>query len=190
MNSISKNVPSVNRNFTSFRQPLTPSVSLPDGHRFFADCERENNARFIQWAITRNDVDSWFVTQTFKQYQDPARAFLLFRRWAGHLSQALKDKGCGRLRWILAAEWQVREVIHLHSLVQGKELGSHSRKRWEVRWESLTMNTGFCRIYDADRKAAPYLAKYTSKTLGGEINVGGYWRGLNTPASVACGHSH
>jgi hypothetical protein len=112
-----------------------------------------------------------------------------YRSWVGKLTQALYDKGGRQLRWILTTEMQKRSVIHLHSLVQGKELGTLSRKRWEGRWESLTVNTGYCRIYDADRKAAPYLAKYTSKTLGGEMYWGGYWRGLKTPTSVACGHS-
>lgn len=164
-------------------------VALPQGHHFFRDCLRENNARLIQWAMSRKDTASWFVTQTFEEYEKPASAFLKFNKWAGHLSQALYDSRGGRLRWILTAEWQVREVIHLHSIVQGKELDCLSRKRWEDRWESLGRNTGFCRVYNADKKAAPYLAKYTSKTLGGEMNLGGYWRGLEVPASVSCDHS-
>lgn len=170
-------------------QTFTPSVSLPDGHRFFYDCLRENNARFIEWMISRGGFESWFVTETFKDSVSLFGAHRLFRRWAGQLTQGLIDSGGNQLRWILTTELQKRNVIHLHSVVQGRELGSLSRKRWEHRWESLTMNTGFCRIYDADRKAAPYLAKYTSKTLGGELLWGGYWQGLKTPASVGCGHS-
>jgi len=176
----------------NFQTPLLiPRVHrvLPPDHRFFPDCLRENNARFIQWAMTRKNVGSWFVTQTFKEYERPFKARMLFDQWAGHLSQALKDSTGGRLRWIRAEEWQVREVIHFHSVVQGKELDTLSRMRWEYRWESLGRNTGFCRIYDADYKAAPYLAKYTSKSLGGEMNWGGYWRGLEVPTSVSCDHS-
>lgn len=164
-------------------------VALPKDHRFFEDCLRENNARLIQWSITRPGFDAWFVTQTFKDFEYEASAKRLFRTWAGRLGQALIDSGGGQLRWVLATEWQKRNVIHLHGLVQGKELGIQSRKSWECRWESLTLNTGFCRIYDADKKAAPYLAKYTSKRLGGELERGGYWRGLETPSSVACIHS-
>jgi hypothetical protein len=48
------------------------------------------------------------------------------------------------------------------------------------------MGGGFCRIYDAQRKAAPYLAKYMNKTRGGELERGGSWRGLNVPNSVTC----
>lgn len=139
--------------------------------------------------MMKKDSESWFCTMTFKEYERPASASILFKKWAGHLSQGLYVSRGSRLRWVFAAEWQKREVIHLHSLVQGKGLGSLSRKRWEIRWESLGRNTGYCRIYDADKKAAPYLAKYTSKALGGEMNVGGYWRGLEVPASITCGHS-
>ena len=172
-----------------FNQPSL-HVALPSGHTYFSDCLRENNARFIAWSLTRGDADSWFSTFTFKDYQREFGAMLLFNKWAGHLSQALNfNNRSARLRWITVKEWQKRDVIHLHSLIQGKGLGSLSRKRWEYRWESLGRNTGFCRIYDADRKAAPYLAKYTSKALGGDINVGGYWRGLEAPASITCGHS-
>lgn len=177
---------------TDFQSPplnLQLHRVLPQGHRFFSDCLRENYARFIQWAITRKDIQSWFVTQTFKEYESPLNAVRLFNKWAGHLSDALNSSRSGRLRWILTTEWQVREVIHLHSIVQGKELGTLSRKRWEYRWESLGRNTGFCRIYEADLRSAPYLAKYTSKALGGNMNLGGYWRGLDAPASVSCDHS-
>ena len=164
-------------------------VALPSGHRFFQDCLRENNARLIQWMMCRKGVSSWFCTHTFRGYEGERSSKRLFRSWVGRLDQGLRDIGGSQLRWVLATEWQKREVIHLHSLVQGMELESQSRKSWESRWESLTMNTGFCSIYDADRKAAPYLAKYTSKTLGGELEWGGYWQGLKTPASVACSHS-
>jgi len=178
---------------TRIRNTQSPPFSnhrvLPQGHRFFEDCLRENNAKFIQWAMTRKGVSSWFVTQTFKEYERPFKARMLYDRWAGHLSDALQNRTGGRLRWIRTEEWQVREVIHFHSIVQGDELNVLSRKRWEHRWETLGCNTGFCRIYDADVKAAPYLAKYTSKSLGGEMNWGGYWRGLFVPASVTCGHS-
>lgn len=175
-------------NHTSFHP--TGYRCLPIGHRFFPDCERENNARFIEWGMTRKNIDAWFITQTFKEDQSPARAAADYKRWAGRLTQALFDRtGSDQLRWILTTEMQKRGVIHLHSLVMGKELSLLSRKRSEQRWQTQTMNTGFCRIYDADFKAAPYLAKYTSKSQGGELIWGGYWRGLKTPASAACGHS-
>lgn len=178
-----------------FPGPLSPQTStrirtaLPEGHLYFPDCLRENHARHIAWAISRKEIETWFVTQTFRDYERPSTAVLLFRRWFGHLTDASMNATGHRLRYSLVTEWQKREVIHLHSLVQGRELFSASRKRWEHRWQVLTLNTGFCRIYDADRKIAPYLAKYTSKALGGDMIVGGYWQGLHTPASVACRHS-
>jgi hypothetical protein len=175
MSSISKNLPNVN---------------LPAGHRFFPDCLRENYARFIEWNMTRKNESAWFVTHTFKQYETVRSADKIYRVWAGRLKQALMSiPGGGQLRWVRATEWQRREVVHFHSIVQGRGLDNLSRKGWECRWESLYRNTGFCRIYDADKGSAPYLAKYNSKRLGGEIEWGGYWQGLNVPASVSCGHS-
>lgn len=165
------------------------SLPLPPGHLFFQDCIRENWGRFIQWEMSRKNVDSWFVTHTFKNYQSYSSADKKFRTWAGRLKESLNDKGGAELRWIRANEWQTRGVIHFHSIVSGKSLDLLSRKRWEDRWESLDGNTGFCRIHEAQKKAAPYLAKYTSKRLGGELVWGGFWRGLNTPTSVSCGHS-
>lgn len=167
---------------------------LPGSHRFFYDCLRENNARFIQWSLNKSD-SAWFVSMTFKTYISPAMAWIYLRRFLSHLHQGLFDstgrnKGGRQLYWICATEWQVRMVIHFHVLAMGNGINVLSRKRWESRWESLGRNTGFCRIYDADKKAAPYLAKYTSKNLGGEFRWGGDWRGMKVPGSVSCGHAN
>jgi hypothetical protein len=162
---------------------------LPEGHRFFPDCLRENWARMIEWSIRGRGLSSLFVNQTFKREESFRSANKKYRIWAGRMKQSLIDRGGSQLRWIRAAEWQIRDVIHFHSLVQGNGLDRLSRKGQEDRWESLDVNTGFCRIYDADLKAAPYLAKYTSKRLGGECEWGGYWQGLSVPISVSCGHS-
>jgi hypothetical protein len=99
-------------------------------------------------------------------------------------------EGSYRLRWICATKWQVRMVIHFHVLAMRNGIKDLSRKGWEIRWESLDRNTGFCRIYDADKRAVPYLAKYTSKSLGGELSWGGNWRGMKVAGSVSCGHSN
>jgi hypothetical protein len=165
------------------------SLPLPAGHRFFQDCLRENWGRFIEWSMSRKDVSSWFVTQTFKEYENPGSADRKFRKWAGSLQDSLRSSGSAELRWIRANEWQLREVIHFHSIIQGKGLDLLPRKLWEDRWEFLSSNTGFCRIYDAQKKAAPYLAKYCTKRLGGDLERGGSWRGLSTPTSVPCGCS-
>jgi hypothetical protein len=169
--------------------PQRPAIPLPGGHRFFRDCLRENTARFIEWAMSNNGLSSWFVSQTFQGYEKPDRAFMKYISWIGRLKQALGDSGGEGLRWILASEWQTREVIHFHSIVQARGMDHLRRKSWEDRWECLDSNTGFCRIYDAQKKSAPYLAKYCSKDLGGEIQWGGSWRGFTAPASVSCGHS-
>lgn len=165
----------------------TPKVKLPVGHRFFSDCQRETYARWIEWSMWSGHPRPgvWFVTLTFKTFISEGHARALLRRWVGHLRQAFTQTyGSDRLRWICATEWQIREVVHFHLLISGTGLSELSRKRWEVRWETGDRNAGFCRVYDADRKAAPYLAKYIRK--GSELTRGGYWRGLSTPGSVTC----
>ena len=166
---------------------ILPKVKIPEGHRFFPDCQREIYARWIEWAMWSGHPQPgvWFVTLTFKTFISEGHGSALVRRWIGHLREAYSQTyGSDRLRWICATEWQIREVVHYHLLISGSGLSELSRKRWEVRWESGDRNTGFCRIYDADRKAAPYLAKYIRK--GSELIRGGYWRGLITPGSVTC----
>jgi hypothetical protein len=172
--SISNNPPFVNRKI------------LPRGHRFFQDCQRETFARFIEWGLWSGHPkpDVWFVTLTFKTFIEGWKSWVLLKRWLGHLRQGFEDKGGCQLRWICATEWQKRDVVHFHLLVSGVGLNNLSRKRWELRWETSDRNSGFGRIYNADRKIAPYLAKYMNK--GGELSRGGYWRGLITPGSVTC----
>jgi hypothetical protein len=167
-------------------QFVNPLKSFPQGHRFFSDCLRETNARFIQWGMWSGHPkpDVWFVTLTFKTFIESWKSWVLLKRWLGHLRQGYEDKGGLQLRWICATEWQIRHVVHFHLLISGVGLRELSRKRWEVRWESGDRNAGFCRIYDAERNLAPYLAKYLDK--GGELSRGGFWRGLKTPESVSC----
>jgi len=170
----------------SKNSPFVNQRNLPAGHRFFQDCKRETFARWIEWSMWSGHPQPgvWFVTLTFKTFVESWRSWVLLKSWLGHLRQGYEDKGGYRLRWICATEWQIREVVHFHLLISGVGLSELSRKRWEVRWESGDRSAGFCRIYDADRHAAPYLAKYIHK--GGELTKGGYWRGLITPGSVTC----
>jgi hypothetical protein len=156
---------------------------LPAGHRFFPDPEREVMARSIGWALHKGGDSAIFATLTFKDYLSPYRAAKHLQRWLARAQQSLKDTGGTSLKSICATEWQQRAVIHFHVLLIGHGLGSLSRKRLESRWES--MSSGYARCYDADPKAAPYLAKYTSKDLGGEVNWAGDWRGLRFPASIS-----
>lgn len=159
------------------------SRRLPAGNRFFFDPERECLARSIDWALDKGGDSAIFATLTFKDYVSPYRAEKQSRRWLARAEQSLKDSGGDSLKSFCATEWQKREVIHYHLLLVGNGLGSLSRKRLESRWEA--MGGGFARCYEADRKAAPYLAKYTSKDLGGDVKWGGTWRGLRYPASVS-----
>lgn len=157
--------------------------ALPSGHRFFADCEREQAARWIDWAMGL-EADAWFTTLTFRQYVSPGRANKMVGRWLGRLNQAYGDRNRGRqLKSFCATEWQSREVIHFHLLILGAGLAALSRKRWEHRWG--ISGGGFARSYEADKTAAPYLAKYMNKRLGGELNAGGAWLGTKPPSSIS-----
>jgi hypothetical protein len=164
---------------------------FPSGHRFFQDCQRETYGRWIEWSMWSGHPKPgvWFATLTFKTFIDGWRSYKLLNRWIGHLIDGYQDrtgfKGRDRLRWIIATELQVRSVVHYHLLISGQGLDLLSRKRWELRWEAIDRISGFCRIHDADRKAAPYLAKYLNKT-GCELKWGGGWRGLNSPNSLRC----
>ena len=130
---------------------------LPSGHRFFNDCQRESYARTIERIIKRDDIESWFVTLTFRNELSVEKAHRLLNSWLLSLGQALKQKtGAGGLNWIVAQEWQKRHVIHFHAIIYGVRLHSLNRKFNESRW--LEMAGGFACIYDASPKAAPYLA--------------------------------
>ncbi|MBA7550927.1 hypothetical protein ES705_43458 [subsurface metagenome] len=173
---------------TNLNQSVSETVlhtcrRLPSGHRFFPDIEREINARAIDWAMSRQGVSALFTTLTFKDEVSPRRAQKMAKRWLAKAQQSLNDTGGRQLKSFCATEWQKRQVIHFHLLLIGNGLDALSRKRLEHRWEAT--GGGYARCYDADRQAAPYLAKYTSKTLGGDVEWGGTWRGLRYPASVS-----
>jgi len=176
---------------------------FPSCHRYFQDCYREMSARKIEWMMSMSGVDSWFVTLTFKEYIHENRARQLVKSWIyslndGYKAHVLKDigKGVRGLKWVVAQEWQKRHVIHFHILISGVRLGILSRKRWECRWMAMSYEVagtvlspcGFARIYDARKKAAPYLAKYVGKTndAGDELEWGGSWQGIAVPDSVRC----
>jgi len=172
---------SINNNSIDYRR----RQYLPPGHRFFGDCEREQIARYIDWAVSV-EKDAWFTTLTFKRELSPYKAERMCDRWLARLDQAYKDKTGRRLKSFRATEWQQRGVVHYHLLVLGAGLDALSRKRWEHRWGAN--GGGYARIYEAERKSAPYLAKYMNKRLGGEVHIGGAWQGMNPPRalSVCC----
>lgn len=158
---------------------------LPAGHRFFQDCEREVHARMIERMMNFVGTSSWFVTHTFKDYVSPNRAWRMENRWLSGISKSYADTiGAPGLRWVVAQEWQKRQVIHFHSILNGVRLDDLRRKRWENRWSGMV--GGYARTYDARKSAAPYLAKYCGKSQGGELRWGGAWRGYTFPHSIRC----
>lgn len=166
-------------------EPGKPREPLPAGHRYFNDCERESWARIIEWSMKAGGVDSWFVTLTFKDYVSEKRAVLMLNTWLSKLCDAYLSKiGVRGCRWFVAQEWQKRDVIHFHLILSGVRLAELSRKRWESRWSGI--GGGFARIYPARVQAAPYLAKYSSKSRGGEMRRGGTWQGISPPRALNC----
>lgn len=171
---------------------------LPPGHRFFRECLKETEARFIEWSMSVAQVDSWFITLTFKSYIPELRAHRLLKGWLGALWDAYRrTTGLDGLRWIVAQEWQKRLVIHFHLLLSGVRLNELSRMRWEHRWMGMGEKVaarvelfpcGFARIYPARKRAAPYLAKYAGKTgdQNGLLIRGGSWQGLTVRRSLSC----
>lgn len=160
-------------------------IKLPQGHRFFPDCLREQQARLIEWCIRTFQGDCWFMTETFKDFIPANRAWSKHNRFLSRLNQAyLEVPGAELLRSISTVEWQQREVIHFHLLIFGRQLRQLSRMRWENRWQ--LMSGGFCANYNAELKAAPYLAKHHIKErLDSSLYFGGSWRGINPPRSVS-----
>jgi len=161
-----------------------PKVKLPAGHRFFPDCLREQEARFLSWLISRFDGDCWFSTFTFADYVQPDKAERLLRSYLGRLSQAHKEVSrAGLLKSVTCYEWQQRDVIHFHSLIAGDGLRLLSRKRWEFRWRS--MSKGFAAHYEAEVKAALYLVKHQIKdNPSGALHLGGSWRDITLPRGL------
>ena len=165
---------------------------LPSGHHFFSDCLREQNARMIDYVMTRPGQHALFSTLTFENYKSEKAAYRMAVRWLYRLDQSYRQivGGANRLKWVIAQEWQKRGVIHFHIIIYGVRLDELSRKRWEHRWS--VMGGGYARIYDADKKAAPYLAKYVGKTddPSNACRWGGSLRGISFPKSTRCCQAH
>ncbi len=163
---------------------IPPSrVRLPQGHRFFYDCCREQEARLIEWAIKRFYPDCWFFTQTFHYEIVPAKALRVHSGFTARLARCKYDvTGCKQLTYLSCGEWQQRDVYHFHSIFFGRGLAELSRKRWESRW--LKLSGGFGSCYGAELRAAPYLAKHNSRRYG-DIQIGGDWRGLTLPGGLS-----
>ncbi len=141
--------------------------------------------RLLEWSMAVEGDSHWFVTQTFRNELPEARAKHLSDRWLARLSQATFALTGHRLRWVRVREWQRRGVVHFHLLVSTGGLALQSRKRWEERWQ--VQGGGLIRIYNAEEGAAPYLAKELNKSAGGDLELGGFWRGLHPPAALSNG---
>lgn len=163
-----------------------PKRKLPPGHRFYQDCLREQEARLLEWSIKRFYPDAWFFTHTFKYEVHPAKALRLLKAFTARLAQAKYDcTRCEQLTYLTCGEWQQRGVYHYHSIFVGRGLANLSRKRWESRW--LKLSEGFGSCYGAEVKAAPYLAKHNVRSNAeySGLQLGGDWRGLTLPGSLA-----
>jgi len=183
---------------------LTRKIKLPMGHRYYPDEIRESEARTLSWLINKYPKDCWFVSLTFEKYIDPAAnltirwdkrhdgvkpsANRLLDMWLSRLNQAYKDiTGAALLKSVVATEWQQRGVVHFHLLIYGRKLGNLSRKRWESRWAII--GGGFATIYEAENEAASYLVKHEIKNrAGGNLDLGGSWRGISPPRSLDVCH--
>lgn len=158
---------------------LMQGIRLPAGHRYFPDRERETYARLIDWSMGQRGAESVFATYTFRDYVSQGRANTMLNRHLARMAESLKHTGGGRLKYAVATEWQKRDVIHFHLVLTAHGLGNLSRKRWEARWEHN--GGGYARLYEADRAAAPYLAKYMNKRHNGDFRLGGAWLGNKPP---------
>lgn len=169
----------------SQKRERPPREKLPCGHRYFQDCYKETWARLIRWSMGIDKTESWFITLTFKKYVSERKAYSMLYGWLSSLSDGyVNSVGARGLRWVIAQEWQERQVIHFHLILMGERLNSLSRMRWENRWEGI--GGGYARIYPAEVKAAPYLAKYVSKANGGSMRLGGTWQGITPRSSIRC----
>jgi hypothetical protein len=179
-------IKSVDKRQDKSTQEYSTRLPLPQGYQFFNDSLREEEARVLHWLIHHYKNNCWFMTLTFKDYTHPDKSDRMLRSFLARLGQAHKAiPGAALLKSIHTSEWQQRDVIHYHLLIYGDRLGSLSRKRWEFRWRMVS--GGFAAIYDAELKAAPYLAKHQIKDRpGGNLHLGGAWRGIRPPKSVSC----
>jgi len=158
-------------------------AKFPCGHRFYLDCYREQEARFLEWILHRYQGDTWFFTQTFKYELEVRRAEGMRDRFLARLNQAyLELPGAELLRSVSSSEWQQRGVIHFHLLIFGQQLRLLSRKRWEFRWHRR-MHGGFCKCMPT--VSAHYLAKHQIRNHpDSSMYLGGSWRGINPPRGI------
>ena len=130
----------------------------------------------VYWSkfIKANGPWEWFVTLTFKQDVSLGYALRSARGYLARLRQAAKTRAEHQVSfgWVMAVEPTTADRWHLHLLVKASgALVTLSRFRWECRWKGARGKSGIAKILPAEKPAAPYLCKYTTK--GGQLNAGG-----------------
>jgi len=120
----------------------------------------------------------WFCTFTFQDSVHPERAFKLFLLFIRRLNRVVYGSHCERkgiqgVFWVLAWEYQKRNVLHFHALIGDVEDLNQRAGRFELMktWESFGPPAGFARIYPIRSQDAVrlYVTKYVTK--GGQIDL-------------------
>lgn len=124
----------------------------------------------------------WFCTMTWQSLVHPESALKLFHMFVHKLNKRVYGnryylkEGLG-VFCCIAIEMQLRQVLHIHSLVAGvsRNISFTEFAQW---WQN---RAGSCNIdaYDSNRDAGQYLSKYVAKSS--EIEFYG-----NTKQVTAC----
>lgn len=119
----------------------------------------------------------WFVTLTFRESKHPEAADKCWRYWVRCLDRsllgprALRDHPERGTVWVRGLEWQRRDVVHFHALMQweGGLDTKAGRFDWMREWERI--GGGMARIFPvrSQVEAARYVSKYVTK--GGEVDL-------------------
>src|SRR2546427_12496440 len=124
-------------------------------------------ALLLQWKW------DYFYTQTFREEVHPERAAKVFevamRKMARELFGAGWRRGSDKLIWVRGTEYQQRDVLHYHVLLQGKGLDTWQWKNWS-RWCWEAMGFLKVEIPRSQSDVCAYLSKCVVR--GGEIDVG------------------
>ena len=114
----------------------------------------------------------WFVTLTFTESVHPEAALKSMRFWISRLNRELYGRRWYKhspygVYWVAAIEYQKRDVIHLHLVMNG--IKDARRLSYMDAWEDLGNKNGFARIYpvESNNAVSSYLCKYVIKD--GEI---------------------
>lgn len=125
----------------------------------------------------------WFVTLTFADVVPVPVADRLFRVWIASANRRAYGrrwfKHRQQIQWVLATEWQRRNVIHFHALMTN--IRDLRRQGCERSWRNL--GGGFLEMTPvrSQARAAIYVAKVLE--FGGELDFGG-WTAQRVPPGL------